>query len=507
MGSRSVLAVALIFATTVGAEPGPPLSAIDWLSDSVTISATKPAPGRVQLSEPAVSDNALPEPVVVAPLGGPVSDGVGITPETLGLPADLWQNSTMEDVKRRLAETAMPRLPAARSLLRALLVAAAPAPAGSRDGTEMFLARVDALLGLGRLDDARDLLEQSQHETPQPFRRWFDITLLTGHENRACERMRDLPQITPTYPARVFCLARTGDWRAALVTLGAAERLELLTAAEAGRLHRFLDDLGDGATLEPPARPTPLDYMIYEAIGEPLRSTGLPLAFAHAELRANSGWRARLEGAERLARAGAISSERLWRIYHEREPAASGGLWDRVAAAQAFDAAMAAKDRTRVAEVLPVVWSEMQARGLGFVFVERHGHALSRMGLEGAAGKIASHASYLIDVVPEEEQGDGPDDAFLSSLVRRAPEPDAAISPKARQVAGALAAPPPERVTRLLEDGRKGEALLVAVDMLEDGTNGNLDALRDGLAALIAVGQPDRAARAALEFLLLEAQG
>lgn len=507
MGSRFLLATVLVFGTAAGAEPGMPLSAIDWLSDSVAIPVAQPAPGRVQPSEPAISDDALPAPVMVAPLKGSLSDNVGVAPETLGLPVDLWRNSTMEDVEQRLAETRMPRLPAPQTLLRDLLVAAAPAPSDSRDGMEMFLARIDALLGIGRLDDARNLIEQAERETPQPFRRWFDITLLTGHENKACERMRDLPQITPTYPARVFCLARTGDWRAALVTLGAAERLELISTAEADRLGRFLDDLGGGTALEPPERPTPLDYMIYEAIGEPLRSTGLPIAFAHAELRANAGWRARLEGAERLTRAGAIPPKRLWRVYHEREPAASGGLWDRVAAVQAFDAALAEQDMAKIAEVLPVVWSEMQARGLAFAFAERNGHALSRMKLDGDAGKIALHASYLADVLPEERQGAGPDDAFLASLVRGKPEPGAAVSPEARHVADALEAPPPERVARLLEDGRKGEALLLAVNMLEDGATGSLDALRDGLATLVAAGQPDRAARAGLEFLLVEVHG
>lgn len=507
MAGRTLLAVALAFGTTAEAEPGRPLSAIDWLSDSVALPVAEPAPGRVKPSEPAVSDNALPAPVAVAPLGGPVPDSVGVPAETLGLPPDLWRDSTIESVKRRLAETRIPRLPAAQALLRDLLVAAAPAPSDSREGTEMFLARVDALLGLGRLDDARDLIEQAKRDTPQPFRRWFDIALLTGYENQACERMRELPQITPTYPARVFCLARTGDWRAALVTLGAAEQLRLISTAEADRLGRFLDDLGTETALEPPERPTPLDYMIYEAIGEPLRTAGLPIAFSHAELRANTGWRARLEGAERLARAGAIPTKRLWRIYHEREPAASGGLWDRVAAVQAFDAALAGEDMAVIAEILPVVWSEMQARGLGFAFAERHGRALSRMELQAEAGQIARHAGYLAGAAPQEERSGRSGDAFLASLVRGEPVAEAAVSPEARHVAEALAAAPPERAARLIEAGRTGEALLLAVNMLEDGTAGSLDALRDGLATLVAAGLPDRAARAGLEFLLHDVHG
>ena len=62
---------------------------------------------------------------------------------------------------------------------------------------------------------------------PEPFRRWFDIALLIGREDRACDIMLETPQIAPTFPARIFCLARSGDWNAAALSLRTGETLGL----------------------------------------------------------------------------------------------------------------------------------------------------------------------------------------------------------------------------------------------------------------------------------------
>ena len=45
-----------------------------------------------------------------------------------------------------------------------------------------------------------------------------------------------------------------------------------------------------------------------EAIGTPLPTAPLPLAFAHSDLRHTAGWKARIEAAERLVRTGAVSA-------------------------------------------------------------------------------------------------------------------------------------------------------------------------------------------------------
>src|SRR5690606_17548745 len=152
--------------------------------------------------------------------------------------------------------------------------------------------------------------------------------------------------------------ARGGDWNAAALSLRTGETLGYIPADMVPLLERFLDpELADGAPdLPVPARPSPLDLRLMEAIGEPLQTSTLPLAFAHADLTSNAGWKTRLEAAERLSRTGAIEPNLLLGLYTEREAAASGGVWERVRAIQALDRAITASDRAAVARALPVAW-------------------------------------------------------------------------------------------------------------------------------------------------------
>ena len=173
------------------------------------------------------------------------------------------------------------------------------------------------------------------------------MALLTGTEDSACATMRATPQTradlsgADLLPGAVGRLERGGADAAHRAGAGLCRRDE-----EDALLSRFLDpDLYEGEPpLPKPTRPTPLVWRMFEAIGEPLPTNTLPLAFAHAELRDTAGWKAQIEAAERLARSGAIAPNRLLGLYTDRKPAASGGVWDRVTAFQTLDAALAAGD-------------------------------------------------------------------------------------------------------------------------------------------------------------------
>ena len=277
-----------------------------------------------------------------------------------------------------------------RDLVRALATAELDPPADGDPDTPLYFARVDALLAMGALGPAEQLLEQAGLSNPNRFRRWFDVTLLTGTENKACRRLRSSPDLIPTYSARVFCLARGGDWSAAALTLETAEMLEVLSANEGALLAQFLDaELYEGSfPPAPPARPSPLDYRLYEAIGEVIPTGPLPLAFAHTDLRPLAGWNAEVAAAERLVRVGAISTDAWRTIWLRRLPAASGGIWDRIAAFQAFDRAADANDADAAAKALPKAWSAMQSVGLETAFADLYAAKLARLNLPAPRGPV-----------------------------------------------------------------------------------------------------------------------
>ncbi len=506
-------------ATAQNAPPNAPMSAIDWLSNSVATPARPPISPPTPPDEPGVSSGAGVEEVSVTPLGRPLPDAVGLLPAVVtGLPADLWGPARPSDVAGAIRRAATDMLPAPRDLLYTLLLAELNPPegtgsgSGSASGHDIFLARVDKLLEMGAVEQADALLARAGPEDPEIFRRWFDTSLLLGTENQLCEVMRATPSLSPTFTARAFCLARGGDWNAAVLTLGTGRALGFISPEEDALLARFLDpELFEGAAPLPvPAHPTPLEFRLFEAIGQPIPTRGLPLAFAQADLRANIGWKARIEAAERLARSGAVSENLLLGLYTERRAAASGGVWERVAAVQAVDRALREQDREGLAAILPEAWRQMQESALEVPFARLFGPALSRRALPGEAGRIALTLGLLSDdyeeVAMAAEPGAGLD--LARALARGLTEGASAATPGERALlAGFRATRPPARLATLVESGRLGEALLRALALFSSGALGNHDELADALALFRVLGLEDIARRSALEYLLLERRG
>ncbi len=498
---------------------GAPLSAIDWLSNSV---ATPPAaalgPLGPVVNEPDVTSGASLTNVTVTALDRPLPDAVGILPAAVsGLPSDLWGDARPEDLVHHIRAERADMLPALQELLYTLLLAELnPAQSADANGYDVFLARVDKLLELGALEQADALLARAGPENPEIFRRWFDVALLLGNEDELCAIMRATPALSPTFTARIFCLARGGDWNAAVLTLGTGRALGFITQEEDALLARFLDpDLFEGEPPLPrPSQPTPLTFRLFEAIGEPIATNTLPLAFAQSDLRANIGWKARLEAGERLARTGAVRENQLLGLYTERRPAASGGVWQRVAAIQALDNALKANDLTAVNAALPDAWKSVQQAELEVPFAQVFGRVLAELELTGSARAIALTLGLLSDeyeTVANSASLDPNSITDFELMLAVARGQTAGISStKAREqavLAGFAADAPPARLASLLDDARLGEAILRAMALFTGGTRGDLDEISDALALFRWVGLENTARRAALEYLMLERRG
>ena len=503
------LAVALILiAAPVRAEA--PLSAIDWLSQSLVTPVALPAP-----SEPAVTKGATPEGVTTSTLDQSSPDAIGILPpQVTGLPRNLWGLGPTADIASLLARQSAQDLPALQGLLITLLLAEADAPADAGKTGNLLLARIDKLLSIGALDQARALLDAAGPATSaELFRRYFDVSLLVGDEDRACATLRNAPGLSPALPTRIFCLARAGDFDAAQLTLDTARALGTVPPETAELLARFMDPGLDDAGQTPPLpNPvTPLDLRIYEAIGEPLPTETLPLAFAYADLSDHAGWKAQLAAAERLSRAGAVAPNLLLGLYTDQKPAASGGVWDRVATFQKLDAAISAADVTAVEQALPAAWSAMSQAELEVPLAELYADKLARMHLTGDAAETA----FTIGLLSTDYRSAAPTplpltprDAFLQGVTRgdlRGIDPTDTM---ARAIATAFLAPeiPPE-IQSLLDQNRTGEAILTAMEHIGHGTAGDLRGVTDGLSTLRRIGLEDVARRTALQLMLLDRRG
>lgn len=481
-----------------------PLSVIDWLGtqEQTPTPAAQPLP-----DEPAVtSDGSIPT-VTVEPLGKGRPRQIGLVPSTVtGLPEKLWYGSDPDDLIKHINTLPDLHLPAAQSLMFTVLLAQAKAPAGNAaSGDALALARVSRLLATGALDPALSLIEQAGVTTSSAhFDLYMQISLLAGTEDRACALLATTPHLSRDYGTRIFCDARASRWDDAALTYGAALALNLMPEPKLALMDRFLnpDLFEDAAPLPDPQQMDPLSFRIFEAIGEPKSTRTLPRPYAVADLRDLAGWKSQLEAAERLTRVGALPDNRLLGLYTDRAPAASGGVWDRVAALQRFETALETGSADAVAKTLPRAWRAMRTAELEVPFATLFADRLSQITLTGTSIRIARDMTLLS---PAYETAPTPTPDLLSQIAagqttgRRPAAPlDAAIYDAFND------APPPARLLAEARQDRLGETILKTLTLLHEGARGDPGTLRDALATLRALGLEDTARRAALQILILE---
>ncbi|MGR3393827.1 hypothetical protein [Pseudooceanicola nanhaiensis] len=499
-----------------------PISAIQWLDDADSLAALVPQDrNRVRpdpriLGEPPVSQSALVPDVAVKPLDELGDGPLGLMPTGVtGLPETLWRGSDPERVIRMIEGLDLENLPAMQSLLYSLLLTETLPPAAEGQRPDMLLARVDALTQLGSVDPALALLEHAGAEShPDLFRRYFDLALLAGLEGEACQRLAARPDLSPDYASRVYCLARMGDWQAAMVTFSSMVALDEFAPREETLLQLFLEpELIEGMPqLAPSSKVTPLVFRLEEAIGQPLSTAALPRAYATADLRNVSGWKAELEAVERLARTGAVSENRLIGVYGERRPAASGGIWDRVAAVQAFDAAMQRGDAEEVANTITAAWAAMREAGLQVPFARLYGADLIPMTLDSRPAQRTALRIALLspayEAAAQTMPAEGREEVVLTALARGQTDGVPAPSARARAVAAGFApgAQPIPRTFELAQENRLGEAILQAMELYARAAAGDYKNATEAFATLRAVGLEDTARRAALQMLILDSR-
>lgn len=479
--------------------PSPAQSAIPWLSDVLAHPAPQRRPAPHTLPQSATVP-ATPSAVVSQPLSGADRDATGlISSQQAGLPADMWHGGD-GDVALALLEGLPPSpLPGAQDLFLRLVLSESDPP--ERNDDRLFLARIDALLRRGALDPAQALIERAGPDTPELFRRWFDISLLSGSEDRACDALQANSDLSPSVPARIFCLARAGRWITALVTLETANGLGDLSPSDYALLSRFLDpELFEGEPPLPrPAQATPLRFRLHEAIGEPLSTRDLPLAFAWSDLRFVAGWKSQLEAAERLARAGSLSGNRLLGLYTERRPAASGGLWERVRSVQALDLALNTGDTARLGPALIAAAGEMNQTGLEPALAAMFGARLHNVTLTGHGAVIAARLAILDGLNPMAVPLQAPDiERMALDLMSAIPPRPPASTAQMVALARAFASEPP------VIDTAVAETILAALTLLSPGAEADAEDRGDALQMLRAVGQEASARQIAADLLLLE---
>lgn len=520
-----VLAFAMTQSLPLGAQSlqaGRPLNAIDWLEDAMS----HPIPP--DMTEHDHTDGTLPpiaprgetDDIAVTPLSPPALDQVGLfVPERAGLPRDLWGQAPVSEVLAGISALPVDTVPSALQLEYRVLLAEFAPPAQLQPETQgtVLNARVDKLMAMGALEQATQLIDAAPVRTAALNARAFDIALLLGEEDRACADMSG--QITTDFGhgAQIFCLARRGDWQAAYMTLNVTKSLGLLEQSEAALLLRFLEEEDATFTPPPPAELSPLGWRILEALGDPVPTASLTVAYAYADLRGTSGWRAQLDAAERLTRAGVMQPNRLLGLYAQRRPAASGGVWERVRAVQSLDQALATGDSTALSQALTTAWPQFVSVELEVAFAQMFAEALTEgrvdpTSLDTTARGIVWHILLLaqtrLDLAAQLAPNTSTARLATALALHETDLPAVDNSSMAAAIAQAFSPDddtPDNAPQRPATSG--GIVLLDGLNNIAHAAIGDPRAARLGLQALLSLGLDSAARQIAVELLLLERRG
>ncbi len=528
------MAAILLTAPAFGQSSGQPMTSNDWLrdmdgrrpatasgwrpSDGVPPDATRrrpaPRPGAVPGAAPVgtpqtgrdatLATTGAPPQVTVSRLGQGNPDALGtISAKAAVLPSDLWAGTTAETAADLIA-AADPRLPATRGVLRAILTAQLDPPARETapEGA-LFLARVDKLIAMGDLPAARALLQAAGPGDTGRFARSVQLDLLTGDARQSCSTLTRQPGLLRDLATRTYCLAINGDWGAAALTLRAGESMGAIEPATAALLTRFLDDsyADQPDDLDVPDPITPLAFRLHDAVGQPLPTAPLPLVYAWADLDPNGGWKARLDAAERLARAGAIPPTLLATIYGEQKPAASGGVWDRAAGLQMLIRALDTGDTMALDTVLPGLLARFAEAGLAQALADMVAARLPESPTAGGAAQAALRLRLLAGLPVTPPPGTTTFDKWLSEFGRSgikagAPENDPTGIAATLVDAFAKGATADPSVPA-------GPAFLSTLADVDAGLDGDTRRAAPAIAQLRALGQERAARQAVVELLLL----
>lgn len=462
-----------------------PLSAIDWLDEK---NAPQPS---TNLETP---DPIIEREIQVVPLDDISRNSVGLLPARVtGLPSHLWRESRSNALENLLNEFPVEHNSVIHSFLFNLLLTEADAPAEDQRTHSFLKARIRKLIDLGAVDAAYAMLERAAPLPPSLVPLLFELSLYDTSIEPACDPVLALGPNYPDAAARVYCLARRGDWLTATLVLDATEALGGFTGRTAALLHIYLETETENeidVNLPPNLRVTALDYRLYDAIGLPLTPDLLPRAFAVSDLSGENGWRAQLFAAERLAQTGAIGDNRFLGIYSANEPSASGSVWDRVAAFQQFETAL--RDDKNVSETLDRAWAKFYATDLARTFANIFADDIIKRGLTSPAAMDVILMSNQYRSAPETEDFR----TFIAHGIMPVMPPN---NPIERAIYDAFLEPRiPFGIEQMITQGRLGEAILATLIQLDKGSAGDVRDLHESLSTLRLIGLEDLARRAAI---------
>jgi len=486
----------LLLASPIAAQS--PLSAIDWLSK---------ANSKFQRSILEITnlDVDKTNDIQVSTLNSSEYQAIGLLPiYVTGIPTTIWRNSSFDDLEYSFKTMPTFSYSPIQELVYSLLLAEARPPLNEPSRYAFLEVRLDKLLNYGAVDPAIALVERASPVPERMIPQLFDISLLSSNNFPICEPVFQNTENRDLQAELIYCYARKGDWLTAHLILETEKVLGDLSDHEISLLSRYLEvdfNVDLSALLPPPDSITPLEYRLYEAIGEPIPAEYLPIQYSQSDLSGENGWRAQVIAAERLSLTGAIPENQIIGIYTNHSPGASGGMWDRIKVINDLDAAL--DDKENLEKSFQDAWKIFKQTNQLTVFAKLFGLRVFEENLSPKSKKIAANLLLLTNNFKITEGYWDPSDIRFGLTAGDFSQ--VKVSDETEKIILQIFTEPsvPFLVEQKLNQGKLGEVILNALLQFELGIEGNLKDFSESLSTLNLIGLETTARRAALTHLVL----
>ena len=486
----------LLLASQLAAQS--PLSAIDWLSK-------ENSKFKSSISEVKNIDVKKTNDIQVSTLNSNEYQSIGLLPiYVTGIPSTIWRNSSFDDLEYSFKTLPTFSYSPIQELMYSLLLAEARPPLNEPSRYAFLEIRLEKLLDYGAVDPAIALIERASPVPEKMISLLFDISLLSSNNLPICEPVLQNTKNRDLQAELIYCYARKGDWLTAHLILKTEEVLGELSPQEVSLLDRYLEvdfNVDLHALLPPPETITPLEYRLYEAIGEPISAEYLPIQYSQSDLSGDNGWRAQVIAAERLSSTGAIPENQILGIYTSRSSGVSGGIWERVKVVNDLDTALVARENFE--QYFQDAWKVFKQANQLTLFAKLFGLRVFDENISPKSKEIAANLLLLTNNFAITDSYWDPSDIRFGLTTGDFSKVN--VSDETEKIILQIFTEPsmPFLFEQKLNQGKLGEVILNALLQFEMGIEGNLKDLSESLSTLNLIGLESTARRAALTHLVL----
>ena len=315
-----------------------PMSAIDWLEKKIN----DPPEFFTYPSEIEKSDDNEIEKIVLPNIS---KNSIGIYPSIkIGINSDIWKNSNELEISALLRKIRISDLYYLNRLLKRILLIESDPPIIVVDkkfsGTLFLRERILKLIQMGALDDAEALiLEADPTFDPNLIDLWSEVSFLTYRFERFCNAILNgyHNSLDPAY--KIICLARSGDWNAAALSLATYSSINEIDSDHEKLLINYLDHEAELEIINKDKCKEEKSVIIYlcNFSNVNMQFPNYGVKFLYNNLGRGKSIRSRIVASEELVKSGALNPNILFSTYKIKQPSTSGGVWARAKFIQELD--------------------------------------------------------------------------------------------------------------------------------------------------------------------------